>query len=203
MSDYVYPVLAGKTYNDIRSPHFNTSKQQALTAKESRWAYQQYVVWNWELIYEYLSPADLLALHGLFLAVRGDCDSFLYSDPYFNSVIAQQFATIVAGDTTSTVYQITAMYAAVGGPGAAELIQNFNGTPIIYGNGSVISSSHYSISGTGGLTFSTLPTSGTVLTWTGSFYYRARFDMDDSLDVAQFLQYMYEAKRVKLRQVKL
>lgn len=203
MSSLIYPTLPGLTFNSIRSPHFNTGKQQALTGKESRIAYQQWPLWNWELIYEYLSVADLQAIQGLFIAVQGDFDTFLYSDPIFNSVTAQQFAVVASTDTTSTIYQITAVYQNVGGPGGAELIQNFNGTPLIYGNGTLISATHYTISGTGGVTFSTLPTTGTVLTWTGSFYYRVRFDNDDSMDASQFMQNMFEIKKIKLHQVKL
>ncbi len=188
MSNFIYPVLQGLTFNSVRSPHFNTAKQQALTGKESRIAYQQWPLWHWELIYEYLSPADLLALHGLFIAVQGDFDTFLYTDPLFNAVAAQQSPSSrpeIRRRPSTRSSPSTKTPAVPGGP---ELIQNFEGTPTIYGNGTLIPSGHYSISGTGGVTFSAMPAAATVLTWTGSFYYRVRFDNDDALDVSQFLK---------------
>jgi uncharacterized protein (TIGR02217 family) len=211
-SSYVYPVLPGLTLDVVRSPEYNTGITQALSGKESRIAYRQYPLMTWQLQYDllrdYVSPSDLKALVGLFMAVQGRFNSFLYLDPLFNAVTQQQFAVIGASDTAGaggTRYQAIAVYGNSGGPGGNEMIQNFSGTPQIYGNSSLISSANYALDGDGGVTFNTgdLPASGTVLTWSGSFYYRVRFDGDDVLEFTQFMQAFWELKRVKLRQILL
>lgn len=134
MSGLVYPAsLPGLTFNNTRTPHFNTGVQAALSKKESRIAYQQYVWYSFELQYSVLrdnvTPSDLQALEGLFIQMGGQFDTFLYSDPTFNTVALMKFATT---DGVSQNYQITATYQNVGGPGGAELVQNFNGTPVVY-----------------------------------------------------------------------
>jgi hypothetical protein len=211
MSSLIYPAPSatpGITYGSVRAPSFKTGLQRALTGKESRIAYQQYPIMTWELTYEllrdYVTPSELKAMFGLYMQVSGMYDTFLYSDPVFNSVTAMPFATTQVGDVAGTPYQITAVYENTGGPGGNELIQNFNGTPAVQGNGTLISAANYSISGSGILTFNAThqPASGTVLSWTGAFYYRVRFD-DDSLDFSQFMNQFWELKKVKLRQVKL
>jgi hypothetical protein len=132
MSNSVFPAsLPGLTYNSIRRPTFNTGLQQALTGKESRIAYQQYSLMEWELQYEllrdYVTPSDLKALVGLFIASKGKWDSFLYVDPVFNSAVSMPFGVT---DGTTLSFPVTATYGNSGGPGAPEFIQNFSGTPI-------------------------------------------------------------------------
>ena len=51
--------------------------------------------------------------------------------------------------------------------------------------------------GSGVITFSVAPAAGAVLTWSGSFYRRCRFD-GDKLDTTRFLTGLWEAKRVQL-----
>lgn len=136
MSGLVYPAnLPGLTFDSTRTPNFNTGVQAALSTKESRIAYQQYPQMMFELQYEllrdYVTPSDLKALVGLFMAVGGRFDTFLYSDPVFNTVANMQFG-VTDGVTLS--FQTTATYQNAAGPGGAEIIQNFNGTPVYYLN---------------------------------------------------------------------
>jgi uncharacterized protein (TIGR02217 family) len=226
MSSYLYPSIGifvgatqvpsaytpGCTLAVIRAPEFNTGITKAISGKESRIAYQAYPLMTWTLQYEFLrdftSPSEFKALFSLYMALYGRYDTCLFTDPWFNTVTTQQFATTGTSDTAGTPYQITATYTDTAGyyagVGAPELIQNFNGAPSIYGNGTLISSSNYSVSGTGVLTFNSgnQPASGTVLTWSGAFYYRVRFD-DDNLEFDQFMANFWEVKKVKLRQIKL
>jgi uncharacterized protein (TIGR02217 family) len=209
MSSLVYPTtgaVPGFTYNSVRAPSFKTGIQTALTGKESRIQYQQFPIMTWTLIYEflrdYVTPSEYKALNGLFMALAGQWDTCLYTDPQFNTVTAMQFGT---GDGATTTFQVTAVMQNSGGPGANELIQNFNGAPTILVNGSTQTlGTAYTISGTGLVTFLAghIPAAAAVIAWTGSFYYRVRFE-DDSMDFTQFMNQFWELKRVKLRQVKL
>jgi len=201
----------GLTLNVMRSPSFNVAVQKALSGKETRIAYQQYPMMTWTLQYEllrdYLSPSEFKTLFGFYDAVGGRLTPFLFIDPWFNTVAQMSFATTQAGDVAGTIYQLTATYAnATGvyaGVGAPEVIQQFNGVPTIYGNSSAISGANYALSTTGALSFNSghQPSSGTALSWSGSFYYVARFD-EDSLDFEQFMANFWTVK-VKLCQVKL
>lgn len=204
MTNFVYPVLPGLTYNSVRSVKFNTGKQAALSGKESRIAYQLYPLMRFDLTYEllrdYVAPSDLKALVGLFMACQGQYGTFLYSDPVFNSVTLAQFGV---ADGVTTAYQITATYQNTGGPGGAEIIQNFNGSPLIYVNGVLQTlGTQYTLGATGVVTFVSVPASAAVLAWSGSFYYRVRFDTDD-FDVTQFMNNFWSSKKISLQAIKL
>lgn len=137
MSSLVYPAaLPGLTFNNTRSPNYNTGVQPALSGKESCLAYQLYPIMEFDLQYEYLdgrnqSNSDIRALLGLFMSMKGQADTFLFNDPEFNTVSLMPFATT---DGVTTAFQTTATYQNVGGPGGAEIIQNFNGAPAYYLN---------------------------------------------------------------------
>lgn len=133
MSNLVYPAnLPGLTFGNTRTPTFNTGVQQALSGKESRISYQIYPMFEFELQYEllrdYVTPSDLKSLVGLFIAVKGQWDTFLFSDPAFNTVAGMYMATL---NGTTATYQTVAYYGVTAsGAYGPEIIQNFNGTPI-------------------------------------------------------------------------
>jgi hypothetical protein len=83
---------------------------------------------QYELLRDYVSPSDLKALVGLFIACLGKWDTFLYIDPVFNTVANMPFGVT---DGSTLTFPITATYENPGGPGGAELIQNFDGSPYL------------------------------------------------------------------------
>src|ERR1700748_3901198 len=109
MSGYVYPTLPGLTFDVIRTPMFDTGEQKAMSKKRSVIAYMQYPLIHFELTYSLLRDdvaiSELKQLVGLFMAMQGKFDTFLFLDPDFNSVINQQFAI---GDGVTKSFQITA-----------------------------------------------------------------------------------------------
>jgi hypothetical protein len=217
VSALLYPTLPGVTYNSIRAPFWRTGVQTALSGKSSTISYMTYPLTKFTLLYDdsnggflrdttWVASSEVKALVGLFQQMRGRFDTFLYTDPQFNSVTAQQFGV---GDGVTTLFAITAAYQNPSGPGAPELIQNFNGTPTFYDNGTLISSSNYTLGpsltpsvNAGFILFNTAPTSGHSLTWTGSWYYRCRFD-EDTYEFTQFLQGLWSAKKVSFSSVLL
>jgi hypothetical protein len=201
--DALYPNnILGLTFDVVRTPKWNTASQVALSGKRSVTPLQPYPIISFELNYSLLRDdltiSDLRALVGLFNATQGRFASFLFTDPDFNTILAsapQQFAT--SDGTTTTQYPITANYENVTGPGYVEQIQNFNGTPVLYDNnaGTIISASNYTLGPTGLVQFSTPTTSGHALLWSGSWYYRCRFDKD-SYDWTKFMNNFWEAKKI-------
>jgi uncharacterized protein (TIGR02217 family) len=55
----------------------------------------------------------------------------------------------------------------------------------------------YTVSSTGMVIFKSAPVSGNI-TWTGSYYYRARF-LQDSMSFTKFMKDLFSAKQVELK----
>lgn len=208
MSSFIYPGpsdLPGIRWNRERTPLWETNVQESVSGKESRLSYRQYprlkFTLQYELLRDNITPSEAKKLVGIFNALRGRFDTCLFTDPDFNTVTAESFGT---GTGTQTAFQIIATYQNAGGPGGAELIQNFNGAPSIYVNGVLKTGGgvDYTLGPTGIVTFNVAPANGLPLTWTGSFYYRVRF-MEDELPLSQFMNRWWQSREVELISVKL
>ncbi len=196
MSNAVFPVLAGLSWNVIKTPVWHTKIQESVSGKELRAAFFSAPLWRFSMSYEILRAdavnAELQSLMGFFLARQGMFDSFLYTDPTDHSVAAQNFGT---GDGTTTQFQLVRSLG-----GFSEPIQNVNGTPTLDVNGTPTAA--FTLGSTGVITFTTAPAAAAVLTWTGSFYFRCRFDLD-SADFSNFMQNLWEMKKLSFQSVKL
>jgi len=161
----------------------------------------QYPTVHWDLNYEILSQTgavdELKEIEGLFNSKQAQAGTFLYLDPIFNTVTAERFGT---GNGTTKQFQLIAAFGNSGGPSTPEIIQNLQAAPAIFDNGSPVSTSAYTIGPTGIVTFNTAPTSGHALTWSGSFYYLAQFEMDD-LEPEEFLNRLWELQSTKIKSV--
>ncbi len=194
MSSLVYPALAGITFPYSRVYEWKSSIKEAVSGKESAIQYRRYPKVRWEINYEFLrdniTVSDLKAIIGLHNALGGRYDTFLYTDPYFSSVTAESFGT---GNGTTTAFQLIAKFQNSGGPGASERIQNFNGSPSIFKDGVPQTGGgvHYTLGPTGIVTFTSAPSAGQALTWTGLFYYRCRF-LEDELIPIEFMRRVWE-----------
>jgi uncharacterized protein (TIGR02217 family) len=177
----------------------STGVQTALSGKQSTIAYRAYPLVHWEYSFEFLRDnvnTEVQQLVGLLNAVQGRAGTFLHTDPDFNAVSAQPFGT---GDGSTLQFQLVATYNP-SGASAPELVQNFNGSPSIYINGT-LQSSGYSVDGQGIVHFSTPPSSGAALTWSGQFYYRCRFD-EDHFEFKKFMNHLWKVE-VKFTSVTL
>lgn len=117
-------------------------------------------------VYQYLA--------GFFIAMGGRFSDFLYEDPGDNHA---DNALLGIGDGATTTFQLLNSVGI-----GMNIIQNLNpdSTPIVFVNGAAISASAYTISYNGILQFTTAPVAGSVITWTGDFYYRVRFGDDET-----------------------
>lgn len=131
-------------------------------------------------------------LLGFFMQAGGQFSDFLYLDPNDYAVSAQAFGI---GDGTTTQFQLTRSIST-----GIDIVQNLNGAPALYDNGTLISTSAYTVSSTGIISFTTAPAAGHVLTWTGNFYYRVRFS-DPTTKFSQFAKNIWENKNMALRSV--
>jgi uncharacterized protein (TIGR02217 family) len=139
------------------------------------------------------NPSGLQNLVGFFGSVQGAAQDWLFNDPSDNSVTDMQFAT---GDGFTVAFQLI---RSVGG--MPDIIQNLNGVPVIKINGNVVLLANYSISTTGVVTFTTPPVNTGILTWTGSFFFRCRFEEDTLAELQEELFQIWGLSSLKFRSV--
>jgi uncharacterized protein (TIGR02217 family) len=187
MSNYVFPVLAGLSWNVTKTPMWSTKVQVATSGKELRSAWFSAPKYTFKLKYDVLRAAtafsELQSLMGFFNNRQGSYDSFLYSDPSDNAVANQAFGT---GNGVATVFPLHRTYGSNN-----ELTMNINAITGIYDNGTPVvqgpGAGKYTIDTLGNVTFGTAPVAAHNLTATYSYYYRCRF----AADVGDFENFMY------------
>ena len=193
MSNDLFPTLAGLQWDRIKKPEFNTNVQTAVDLSELRSSFASAPIYNFVRQYDVLRDDtlnnELKTLMGFFLSHYGSWDSWLIQDDDDYSVTAQPFGT---GDGAATQFQLARSLGSFG-----EKVSNLNATPSIYKN-AVLQTSNYSINSTGLVTFTSPPTAGVLLTWTGTYYYRCRFANDVS-EFNQFMRNLWENQQVEFR----
>ena len=197
MSNAVFPVMPGLGWSVIKTPKWKTVTQEAASGKEVRVALMSYPLWEFTLTFSVLRGAygysEMQDLAGFFLARQGMFDTWLFDDPTDDTVTLGSFG---AGDGTTTAFQLTRSMG-----GFAEPVQNLNGAPLIYANGTLVSSSAYTVGSTGIVTFATAPAAGVALTWSGTFYFRCRF-LQDTAEFDQFAAQLWALKKLNFVSVK-
>ena len=199
MSNAIYPTLPGLKFGVTRTATFNTTKKTSVGGREFRAANMIYPIYRYKLAYEFLRDLragvdELRTLVGFFNSRQGSFDSFLFNDPDDNSVTAQSFGT---GNGTTTQFQLVRTFG-----GFTDPVYDLNGAPQIYKAGTLqTAGTHYSIGLTGLVTFVSAPTAGQAITWTGSYYWRVRFEQD-AAEVEKFMSQLWSARSVEFRTVK-
>lgn len=198
MSSLVFPApLAGQfgmSWPIRKTPLWKTIIQTPASGRgELRIPLQSYPRWQFDLDVSYLTgdmslPNSYLAtLLGFYLAAQGGAADWLYQDPYDNAVTNEQFGV---GDGATTEFQLV---RNVGGAnGFEDIIQNLLGTPVV-----TLPSGTASVGPTGIVTYSAAPPNGTVLYWSGGFYYRCRFNDDSLPDLQEDLFQIWSLKGLK------
>ena len=102
-------------------------------------------------------------------SIGGD-GSFVAGDPTTSEIFA-------VGDGTTTVFQLTKGYTTSEGT-YTRAIRRPMASPLIYADDTLVTAVSIDYS-TGLATFSSPPTSGVVLSWSGAFYILARMDTDE------------------------
>lgn len=198
MSSLVFPVLKGLTWDRKIVPMTKTNVQEAVSGRESRTSFMLYPKYRIELTFNVLRSAtayqELQKIAGLFRAMKGRYDSFLYSDNHDVSVTDQQIGVL---DGTTLTWQLLRTYG-VAPYTFIEPIANVNTLTNLKRAGVTLSSpADYSVSATGLVTLTSGGTLGQSLTWTGSYYFRCRFDKDEA-EFNQFLNGLYEYRKCTL-----
>lgn len=196
MSNALFPSLIGLTFPVEKTPVWSTKIQPCVSGKETRLNMWTYPIWQYEIGYDVLRSdnvhAELQTLVGFFNARRGAFDDFLFLDPDDFSSANQTFAL---GDGTTVTFQLARAYGGVTEP--VRAVSSITNVKI-----NSTTTAAYTINANAGtITFTTAPTAGAVLSWTGQFYWRCRF-MDDQMTVSKFIQDFWESRSIKFQSVK-
>jgi uncharacterized protein (TIGR02217 family) len=191
MSNSVFPVLVGLGFEAGRYPNFRTKILQAVSGAEQRAAFQAFPMWRFVLKFDFLrddaANNELNKILSLFLSVRGQWDSLLFLDPDNFSVTDLLFGTC---NGTATQFQLTRTITD-GALSFVEPVQNVKTLTEIRRAGTLLASpADYTIGSTGLVTLVSPGTNGQALTWTGQYYNRVRFMMDEA-QVKKFMDKLW------------
>lgn len=191
MSSLVFPALAGVQLDVSRPSEFSTAVLRASTGFEYRALWYSRPRTRWNLTFDFLrsdaTNAEWQKLVGFYGRMMGQFDSFLFTAPDDASVTLMKFGL---GDGATTAFQLqrslvpaaswsspVTFWPTIGD--GFEPVNNTNSTPQIYKAGVLqVVTTDYTISSSGLVTFVSAPAAAASLTWSGSYYWRARFNTD-------------------------
>jgi hypothetical protein len=197
------PTLPGLAWSRRKKPAFNTRVASHVSGREVRVALMNYPLYEFEATYDGLTSSasgfaglgasSLQNLMGFFLQLQGQFGTFLYVDPDDNTVTSQAFAS---GDGSTRSFT---MMRSLGGflepAGWVTAIAN------VYLNGTVQSSSGYSLTTPNSLVFTSAPASGVTVSADFSYAFNCRF-VDDQMDFEEFMAGLWRLESMKFRSVK-
>jgi uncharacterized protein (TIGR02217 family) len=183
-----------------KTPNFKTIIQTPVSGRgEIRVSLQPYPIWTWDFPVNWMRGSEQSQnslyqyLLGFFLAMGGQFSDFLYQDPYDSQIAETSPAYLGTGDDKTTYFQLVRPIGI-----GQDIVQNLNGSPTVYVDGS--RTTDFSMDSTGVVSFFTPPPSKAILTWSGSYYYRVRFD-SDAQEFEQMMDELWNCRSLKLRSV--
>lgn len=149
---------------------------------------------TWDVSSGVQSLADVTTVQAFVRARGGAANSFKIWDPLDNNTnpanpslngqpgTRDQPTSPLAGDGTTTVFQLVKVYEPSGVPKHVPITLPTQGTVSIWVNGALqTEGTNYTLDySTGRVTFATAPSIGHVVEWSGEFLIRARFSSDTS-----------------------
>lgn len=212
MSNSVFPLLPGLTWDQVKTPIFSTRIQKSTSGREARAACYVYPLYYFGLSYELLRDTnasnELKQIMGFYLARQGAFDSFLYVDPSDYKVFNQAIGTgngagtnfqmvRTYGNFVEPIYDLalTGNFALPNGNEAVSInikVANNNNTAYTWGNNAL-------------LCFNAAPSNGAAIIATFYYYYRVRFEEygeDSDEAFVQFMRNLWELKKVDLYSVR-
>lgn len=193
MSNVLLPTLPGLTWNTTKAPRFNTGIQTAVDLSEVRVSFAATPVWDFTRSYDMLrdnvANNELEQLGGFFLSRYGSWDSWLFLDVDDSIALLEPFGT---GDGVTTAFQLKRAFGAF-----TESVKNVANAPAIYKAG-VLQGANYSVSNTGLVTFTPAPGANVALTWSGTYYFRCRFN-EDAQEYRQFMSKLWDLRTFEFK----
>jgi uncharacterized protein (TIGR02217 family) len=195
----VFPFLPGRGFHVLKTPLLSTKKDRSVSGKERARPLWSYPLWHFRVAHEFLRDAadklEMQRLRNFFISKLGGAVAFFYLDRDDNLVTSNSFGI---GDGTTAQFQLSRT-VTIGSVSFSEPVRGFNGNPTIYVNG--VATTAFTVGNLGQILFDTPPASGAVLTWTGSFFFLARFEKDE-LDLSQLMQGIWQEGGLDFRTFK-
>lgn len=198
-----------------RAPSYATSTVFSQSRKRFSSTWETYPLYSYTLDFELLrsgSQAEFQKLFSFYGRHFGGLDSFLFTDDEDSVATAHPFG-VGNGSTTDFQLQRTQVASAdLAAPASRsywplfadqyEPVFDLNATPQIFDNGVLQTvTTNYTLPGNGVVHFLVAPIAGHVLTWTGTYYRRVRFDVD-SIQATRIVQTFWAAQSIRLVSVK-
>ena len=196
-----FPVLQGQGWSVHKKPSFSTRVASHVSGREVRAPFYANGLYEFELtfdglasnaIYPGLGTNSLQSLMGLYINVRGQFGTFLYTDPTDNAVTAQPIAT---GDGTTTVFTFVRTLGM-----AIETVSWVTTVSNVYLNG-VNQPSGWTLTTPNTLTFTAAPGNFVAITASFSYAFNCRF-LDDQEDFENIMSGLWQVQSLKFRSVK-
>ncbi len=197
MSNEVYPTLPGLEWPVRRASVFNTKVSTTPSGREWTQARMVYPRFRYQLRYEFLRSQDAWAefqtLFGFFERHAGAGDSFLFRDRDDRTVASQLIGT---GTGSQVAFQLLRTRGGYTQP--VWEVDSTVAAPVVTVGGVVQTAGvAYTIGANGLLTFTSAPAAAAEVRWSGDYYWRARFDMDE-MDGEEFMRFFWKAGQVRL-----
>ena len=200
MSNFILPTFQGWSYEKTITPVWETQIYKSKSGRETRignWKYPRYKI---SLKFNFLTDnniesvsldkGDVERLKGFFNVVGGTFEDFLYLDDTENFVEEQVFGI---GDGQTKVFQLVRNL-----PNWVEPVNGISEKPKIFVDGVETTCN---VDAYGVVTFAEAPTATSVLSWTGRYYFRVRFE-DDELEISRTWVSLWENAELNLITVK-
>ena len=131
MSNAIFPIFPGLTWNITKRPKWATIIKRSVSGREFRKASYASPVWEYKLSYEFLRGSngvpEMQQMAAFFNNRQGSFDSWLFDDVDDNSVTAQDFGI---GDGTTKTFQLVRSFG-----GNSEAVYDLKAQPDIMFNG--------------------------------------------------------------------
>lgn len=191
----VFPWLGGRTFYPKKSASFSTKIREAINGRESRLQRQDYRTLRWAIRHEFLrdmiATPEVAALWDFYNACAGRFGCFYFYDPSEPTAANHQFGT---GNGTTTTFTITKPVGKTAS--IVEPVRAFWGAPVITINGTPTTA--FTIAPWGAITFSSAPTNGAVLRWSGTALYVCRFE-EDELSMEQLVKSIWSPSGFEIK----
>lgn len=201
MTNYLFPAFQGWSWDKTKTPYWKTNIYEAESGFETRiqkWSSPRYKI---QLVYSFLTDnnvlgnslekADLERLQGFFNSVGGTAEDFLFRDDVENQVTEQTFAL---ADGNSKEFQLVRSMS-----NWVEPIKGIIEPPTVLINGT--ETTDYQYTPDGRIIFENPPPAGAILTWSGNYYFRVRFE-NDELELTRTWEGLWEGIEINLITVK-
>jgi uncharacterized protein (TIGR02217 family) len=205
-----FPAFAGLSLPILRKPIWRTIVEESVAGVETPlqlWTFPRY---EYELPFSFLRQAstyaEIQSLISFYHTLGARGTAFQYQDPNDNVAVQGSTAlqTIAIANGVSTSFQIVRNYG-----GFIEPVYAVSTISAVFENGSSVSSTKWTISNAGILSFSTYTAAaGSSVQWSGTLNWICRF-VDDTFDLSQITVSsdrqgpIWELKKLTFRTVKL